>query len=85
MEKLAADPAYLLSSSDSKFREIYEITDEDHTVNIKILQTVTKAIIEQNIPLIEEYDFGNDKLNPNLQIELRPSTKIRHYQVKLKL
>jgi len=46
--------------------------DEDHT-------NVIKEIIEQNIPLIEEYDFINDKLNPTLQIELRPSTKIRHY------
>ena len=42
-------------------------------------QIVTKAIIEENIPLIEEYDFLNDKYNVSLQIELRPSTKIRHY------
>ena len=32
MEKLACDPSNLLASSEPKFREIYEITDEDHTV-----------------------------------------------------
>jgi len=35
MEKMASDPSYLKTGSDQKFREIYEITDEDHTVNIK--------------------------------------------------
>lgn len=33
-------------------------------------------------PLIEEYDFRNDTYNPALQIDLRPSTRIRPYQEK---
>lgn len=52
-----------------------------YSLLIANFQIVTKAIIEQNIPLIEEYDFLNDKVNAALKIELKPSTKIRHYQV----
>ena len=33
-------------------------------------------------PLLEEYDFRGDVRNPNLQIDLRPSTVIRPYQEK---
>ena len=36
MEKMASDPSYLKTGSDPKFREIYEITDEDHTVNYQL-------------------------------------------------
>jgi DNA excision repair protein ERCC-3 len=32
---------------------------------------------DSKYPLMEEYDFKNDHRNPNLSIDLRPSTKIR--------
>ena len=54
--------------------EIYEIIG-NYTV-------VAKAFIERNIPLIEEYDFQENVNNPNLMIELKPTTKIRSYQEK---
>jgi DNA excision repair protein ERCC-3 len=31
---------------------------------------------------MEEYDFKNDTINPVLNIDLRPTTRIRHYQEK---
>lgn len=43
---------------------------------------VTKCFIEQNIPVIEEYDFQMNEENPKLDIELSPATKIRYYQEK---
>ena len=33
-------------------------------------------------PVVEEYDFKNDKENPNLDLDLKPSTIIRPYQEK---
>lgn len=55
-------------------KEIYEI--------IGNYTAVAKAFIERNIPLIEEYDFQENENNPNLMIELKPTTKIRFYQEK---
>jgi len=35
-----------------------------------------------NFPILEEYDFQNDKKNPDLPMELRPAAKLRSYQEK---
>ena len=32
--------------------------------------------------MLEEYDFRNDTINPNLDIDLKPQTVIRPYQEK---
>lgn len=42
------------------------------------LQDVKRSAKEvSKYPLMEEYDFKNDRVNPSLNIDLRPSTKIR--------
>lgn len=33
-------------------------------------------------PMLEEYDFHNDTINANLDIDLKPATNIRPYQIK---
>ena len=41
-------------------------------------QLVKRSAKEQSrYPLMEEYDFKNDNLNPILNMDLRPSTRIR--------
>jgi len=35
-----------------------------------------------NYPMLEEYDFRNDRVNPDLPFELKPGTHIRPYQEK---
>ncbi|CAM9204005.1 unnamed protein product, partial [Choristocarpus tenellus] len=35
-----------------------------------------------DFPLMEEYDFRHDTINPSLKIDLKPNTKIRAYQEK---
>jgi hypothetical protein len=35
-----------------------------------------------NYPLLEEYDFKHDSVNPNLDIELKPDVSLRPYQEK---
>lgn len=37
---------------------------------------------EIDYPVLEEYDFRNDHRNPDLDIDLKPSTQIRPYQEK---
>ncbi|ESZ93390.1 DNA repair helicase RAD25 [Sclerotinia borealis F-4128] len=45
-------------------------------------EAVQKRCLELTLPVLEEYDFRNDTINPNLEIDLRPSAQIRHYQEK---
>ena len=35
-----------------------------------------------NYPMLEEYDFRNDTVNPNLAVELKPHVELRPYQEK---
>ena len=35
-----------------------------------------------NYPMLEEYDFRNDNVNPNLNIEMKPTVVFRPYQEK---
>lgn len=46
------------------------------------LETVQKRCIELDNPLLAEYDFRNDTDNPDLKIDLKPSTTLRPYQEK---
>ncbi|KAL2271788.1 hypothetical protein VTJ83DRAFT_1159 [Remersonia thermophila] len=50
--------------------------NEDH------VETVQKRCLDIGFPILEEYDFRNDDVNPNLEIDLRPNTQIRPYQEK---
>ncbi|KAM7223889.1 P-loop containing nucleoside triphosphate hydrolase protein [Rhypophila decipiens] len=46
------------------------------------VETVQKRCLEIGYPILEEYDFRNDDVNTNLEIDLRPNTSIRPYQEK---
>ena len=46
------------------------------------VEHVRKRCVELDYPTLEEYDFKNDERNPNLLIDLKPSTSIRPYQEK---
>ena len=41
-----------------------------------------KAASDIEYPLMEEYDFRHDTINPSLKIDLKPNTRIRSYQEK---
>lgn len=45
-------------------------------------QDVKKRCNELEYPMLEEYDFRNDTVNANLDIDLKPATVIRPYQEK---
>lgn len=46
------------------------------------VEAVKKRCNEIDYPMLEEYDFRNDSINPNLEIDLKPATTIRPYQEK---
>ena len=56
--------------------------DEQQHFSHPILQNVKRRCNELEYPLMEEYDFHNDTVNPNLEIDLKPATNIRPYQIK---
>ncbi|KAF3770474.1 DNA repair helicase RAD25 [Cryphonectria parasitica EP155] len=74
-------------------KEVYAALNDDdddddqevvHAFQIRddAVETVTKRCQELQYPALEEYDFRNDNINANLEIDLQPSTQIRPYQEK---
>lgn len=74
-------------------KEVYDALNEDdddedqdvvHAFQIRddAVETVTKRCQQLQFPALEEYDFRNDNVNANLEIDLQPSTQIRPYQEK---
>ena len=46
------------------------------------VEAVKKRAVAVGLPLLEEYDFHSDTANARLNIQLKPSTKVRDYQEK---
>ena len=46
------------------------------------VEIVKRRCQDIEYPVLEEYDFRNDARNPDLEIDLKPSTQIRPYQEK---
>ncbi|KAF5969089.1 DNA excision repair ERCC-3 [Fusarium coicis] len=46
------------------------------------VESVQKRCLDLSYPILEEYDFRCDNINPDLDIDLRPNTQIRPYQEK---
>jgi DNA excision repair protein ERCC-3 len=51
-------------------------------VNQEKIETIQKRCIELEHPLLAEYDFRNDTINPDINVDLRPSAVLRPYQEK---
>ncbi|KAI7880298.1 DNA repair helicase rad25 [Lichtheimia hyalospora FSU 10163] len=46
------------------------------------VENIKKRCNDIDYPMLEEYDFRNDTVNANLEIDLKPTTVIRPYQEK---
>eukprot|EP01104_Vermistella_antarctica_P011476 TRINITY_DN3207_c3_g1_i1.p1 TRINITY_DN3207_c3_g1~~TRINITY_DN3207_c3_g1_i1.p1 ORF type:complete len:893 (-),score=226.50 TRINITY_DN3207_c3_g1_i1:123-2801(-) len=46
------------------------------------VEDVKRECIGMDFPMLEEYDFRNDSVNKDLDIDLKPTTSIRPYQEK---
>ncbi|XP_057660684.1 general transcription and DNA repair factor IIH helicase subunit XPB [Diorhabda carinulata] len=51
-------------------------------VNQEKIEVIQKRCIELEYPLLAEYDFRNDTVNPDINVDLRPSAVLRPYQEK---
>ncbi|KAF8842067.1 DNA helicase [Paxillus ammoniavirescens] len=62
--------------------DIEEDDDNVHAFEIDDakIDDVKKRCNELEYPMLEEYDFRNDTINANLDIDLKPATVIRPYQ-----
>ncbi|PWA89641.1 DNA repair helicase [Artemisia annua] len=49
-------------------------------VLVEFIHASTEKCGKVNYPLLEEYDFENDTINPDLEIELKPHAQPRPYQ-----
>ncbi|CAR29683.1 hypothetical protein ZYGR_0AD03670 [Zygosaccharomyces rouxii] len=66
--------------------EMEEDDDIDQVHSFEIandsVELVKRRCQEIDYPVLEEYDFRNDHRNPDLDMDLKPSTQIRPYQEK---
>lgn len=51
-------------------------------VNQEKIEVIQKRCIELEHPLLAEYDFRNDTVNPDINYDLKPSAVLRPYQEK---
>ena len=83
----------VLRSDDLQAKLALEDDDEDRLdpilhevfsfeIDPAMVEHVKKRCVELDFPMLEEYDFRNDTVNPNLNIDLKPTTTVRPYQEK---
>ena len=59
------------------------------TVSVEVdqdkLEILQKRTMEVEFPLLAEYDFRHDTINPDINIDLKPNAVLRPYQEKVKV
>lgn len=48
----------------------------------EMIEELQKRCIHLEYPLLAEYDFRNDSVNPDINIDLKPTAVLRPYQEK---
>lgn len=78
------DPESAFSAAIGLDKDDDDDLDAVHSFEIasSSVEDVKKRCQEIDFPVLEEYDFRNDKHNVDLNIDLKPSTQIRPYQEK---
>jgi len=79
-ETMGKDAFAMLLKKQDEDEEQGEAEIASFEISRESVEKVKKRCIELDYPLLEEYDFRHDSINPSLQMELRPSTTIRNYQ-----
>ena len=77
-----------MAEQDAMMAQLLEEDDDDeepdqvHAFEVKpaSIQSLRKRCEVIDYPLTVEYDFRNDTMNPNLEIDLKPAAQIRPYQ-----
>lgn len=64
----------------SKSSKLQAKTTVSFQIKGESVEVVKRRAIDLDYPLMEEYDFRNDKVNPDVPMDLKPHTRIRRYQ-----
>lgn len=76
-----SDDEDLLSSEiGSRKAKQPKLTTVAFQIKAERVEVVKKQAIDLDYPLMEEYDFRNDTMNPNVPMDLKPHARIRRYQ-----
>lgn len=67
---------------DNEEEEREDVQTVSFEVKQERIEDIQKRCIEMEYPLLAEYDFRNDTHNPDINIDLKPSTMLRPYQEK---
>ncbi|XP_066929031.1 general transcription and DNA repair factor IIH helicase/translocase subunit XPB-like [Clytia hemisphaerica] len=63
-----------------------EVEEETQAVSFEVqqdqIEVLQKRCINLDYPLLAEYDFQNDTVNKDIEMDLKPSTMLRPYQEK---
>lgn len=78
----ATNEADLLATLDEEDDDDGKTAVHSFEIGDEAVEIVQKRCLELGYPILEEYDFRNDDVNANLEIDLRPNTQIRPYQEK---
>ncbi|KAK3587846.1 hypothetical protein CHS0354_019716 [Potamilus streckersoni] len=85
-EEQPSVPSDILKFYEKMDREDDEDTEDQKTVSFEVkpehIENMQKKCIEMEYPLLAEYDFRNDTVNRDINIDLKPSTVLRPYQEK---
>lgn len=91
-EKVDGDGAAKTVPDDiTNFYEKIDNEDDEEEANLKTvsfevnqekIEVLQKRCIEIEHPLLAEYDFRNDSVNPDINIDLKPAAVLRPYQEK---
>jgi hypothetical protein len=73
------DNVHAFEINDAKI-DVWRSNVSSCSISNSVLQDVKKRCNELEYPMLEEYDFRNDTVNANLDIDLKPATVIRPYQ-----
>ncbi|KAH0947257.1 hypothetical protein HN011_010519 [Eciton burchellii] len=71
-----------IDKEDEDEEEDQELKTVSFEVNQEKIEVIQKRCIELEHPLLAEYDFRNDTVNDNIDIDLKPSAVLRPYQEK---
>ncbi|KOX74919.1 DNA excision repair protein haywire [Melipona quadrifasciata] len=71
-----------MDKEDEDEEEEHELKTVSFEVNQEKIEIIQKRCIELEYPLLAEYDFRNDTVNPDINIDLKPSAVLRPYQEK---
>lgn len=86
-----AIPTTVVPDDITNFYEKIDNEDDEEEANLKTvsfevnqekIEVIQKRCIEIEHPLLAEYDFRNDTVNPDINLDLKPAAVLRPYQEK---